>query len=89
MFALGYKANEVMELQPQEIATILEGAELAEEIENRRAAYFTAWLIAPHVKKGKVSMDKILKPLLKRKKQTTDQLKSEKELLLRALNGEK
>jgi len=53
--------------------------ELADERENRRLAYFTTWIIAPHIKKGKVSMDKILKPLLPKKEVTN--AKEDKEFL--------
>jgi len=61
------------------VEEIVKGIELADERTNRRLAYFTTWLVAPHVKKGKVSMDKILKPLLPKEKAKVD--KTDKDFL--------
>lgn len=58
---------------------MFDGCRLREDRENARIAYFTYWIVAPHVKKGTLSVDKILKPLASEKQKTKEDLLAEKE----------
>lgn len=74
---LELKPWEFAKLQPQEFEKMLEGYTLRRDRDNELRAYFTCLLIAPHVKKDSITVEKILKPLQPHKvKQVTQQEKA-------------
>lgn len=61
--ALNLSPRELDRLQPQEFEKLLEGYTWRSNRRNELMSYFTYWIVAPHVKKNAVSIDKILNPL--------------------------
>lgn len=58
---------------------MLEGYKVATERKNALTAYFTYWVVAPHVKKKAVTPEKILKPLQEQVVKSREELLEEKE----------
>jgi hypothetical protein len=61
--ALNLNPREFDRLQPQEFEKLLEGYAWRSNRHNELMAYFTYWIVAPHVKKNAVTIEKILNPL--------------------------
>lgn len=61
------KPWELERLQCHELETLFDGYRLREDRDNARMAYFTYWIVMPHVRKGKLSLNKILKPIIGKK----------------------
>lgn len=61
--ALNLNPRELDRLQPQEFEKMLEGYAWRTDKRNELMSYFTFWMVAPHVKKNAVSIEKILNPL--------------------------
>lgn len=76
---LRLKPDELERLQCHELELLFDGYKLCEDRENARLAYFTFWNLMPHVKKGSLSVDKILKPLIGENQKTKEELLAEKE----------
>lgn len=78
--------REIDDLQPQEIDLIIKGNDMAEERENRRQAYFTTWTACgPHMKPKSIKFDRILAPLIKKEKESAEELIEEKKFLVNLL----
>lgn len=73
------KPWELERLQCHELETLFDGYRLREDRDNARMAYFTYWIVMPHVRKGKLSLNKILKPIIGKKEKTKEELLAEKE----------
>lgn len=58
---------------------MLEGHKVSQDRKNALMAYFTYWVVAPHVKKKAVTPKKILKPLQEQVVKSREELLEEKE----------
>lgn len=75
---LGLRPWDLMRLQPQEFDVMVEAYLSDRKRRYEVQAYFTSLIIAPHVKKNAMSVEKILKPLLPEAPNKTRTRKNEK-----------
>lgn len=86
---LELKPRELDKLQPHEFEKMLEGYVMRRDKQNEVQAYFTYLMVAPHVKKDSITVEKILKPLQPHKAKEVKQADREYfENLNRKLGGE-
>lgn len=78
--ALRLKPRELEDMQPQEVTAMIRAYELAEERQATKTAYFTYWIIAPHLgKRSRVTPAMIAEPFIKKEVKSHDELLKEKE----------